>query len=107
MIYKFKVINICYLMYEETFKINTLKYINLTQLICTQIRMISSLKIIVHLERLVYPDMLLMVEKGIRWGVCHTIHQYAKANNNDIKNYGKYEESSYLKYWDANNLFGC
>ena len=25
--------------------------------------------------------MLLMVEKGIRGGICHTIHQYTKANN--------------------------
>ena len=25
--------------------------------------------------------MLLMVEKGIRGGICHTIHQYAKAKN--------------------------
>ena len=27
-------------------------------------------------------DMLLMVEKGIRGGICHAIHQYAKANTN-------------------------
>ena len=26
-------------------------------------------------------DMLLMVEKGIRGGICHVIHRYAKANN--------------------------
>ena len=25
--------------------------------------------------------MLLMVGKGIRGGICHTIHTYAKANN--------------------------
>ena len=25
--------------------------------------------------------MLLMVEKGIRGGICHSIYQYAKANN--------------------------
>ena len=28
-----------------------------------------------------YVDMLLMVEKGIRGGMCHAIHKYAKANN--------------------------
>ena len=27
-------------------------------------------------------DMLLMVDKGIRGGICHAIHRYAKANNN-------------------------
>ena len=29
--------------------------------------------------------MLLMVERGIRGGICHTIHQYAKANNINMK----------------------
>ena len=29
--------------------------------------------------------MLLMVEKGIRGGICHSIYQYAKANNKYIK----------------------
>ena len=27
-------------------------------------------------------DMLLIVDKGIRGGICHAIHRYAKANNN-------------------------
>ena len=29
-----------------------------------------------------------MVEEGIRGGICHSIHQYAKANNKYMKNYG-------------------
>ena len=29
--------------------------------------------------------MLLMVEKGIRVGICHSIHRYAKVNNKCIK----------------------
>ena len=33
--------------------------------------------------------MLLMVEKGIRGGICHSIHRYAKANNKYMKDYDK------------------
>ena len=29
--------------------------------------------------------MLLMVEKGIKGGICHAIHQYAAANNKNMK----------------------
>ena len=51
--------------------------------------------------------MLLMVEKGIRGGICHAIHRYAKVNNKYMKTYDKKIESSYLEYLDANNLYGC
>ena len=39
-----------------------------------------------------------MVEKGIKGGICYAMHRYAKANNNYMKNYNKYEEKSYLEY---------
>ena len=48
------------------------------------------------LELLTYVDMLLMVEKGIRGGMCHAIHRYAKANEKYMKNYDKSKESSYV-----------
>ena len=51
-------------------------------------------------------DMLLMVEEGIRCGICHSIHRYAKANNKYMENYNKKEQSSYIQYLDANNLYG-
>ena len=60
----------------------------------------------VKLELLTDVDMLLMVEKGIRVGICHAIHRYAKANNKYMKNYDKNKESSYIQYLDANNLYG-
>ena len=40
---------------------------------------------------------LLMVEKGIRGGIYHAIHEIM------IK---KKKKSSYLKYWEVNNLCG-
>ena len=50
--------------------------------------------------------MLLMVVKGSREGICHTIHRYVKANNRYMKDYDKNKESSCLKYLDVNNLYG-
>ena len=50
--------------------------------------------------------MLNMAENGIRGGMRHAIHRYAKPNNKYIKNYDKNKDSSYLMYLDANNLYG-
>ena len=60
----------------------------------------------VKLELLTDYNMLLMVEEGIRSGICHSIHRYARANNKYMENYDKNEESSYIQYLDANNLYG-
>ena len=54
------------------------------------------------LELLTDVDMLLMVEKGIRGGICHAIYRYAKANNKYMKNYNKDKEESFLQYLDDN-----
>ena len=60
----------------------------------------------VKLDLLTDIDMLLIVEKGLRGGICHCIHRYAKANKKYIKDYDENKESRYLRYWDANNLYG-
>ena len=50
--------------------------------------------------------MLLMVDKGIRGGMCHAIHRYAKANNKYMKNYAEIDESSHIQYLVLNNFYG-
>ena len=60
----------------------------------------------IKLKLLTIVDMLLMLEKGIRCGICHAIYRYAKANNKYMKNYDENKESTYIQYLDANNLYG-
>ena len=61
----------------------------------------------VELELLTDYDMLLMIEEGIRGGICHAVHPYAKANNIYMKDYDSSKEFSYIQYLDANNLYGA
>ena len=60
----------------------------------------------VELELLTDNDMLMMVEKGLRGGICQAAYRYSKTNNKNMKNFDKDIESSYLKYLDANNFYG-
>ena len=60
----------------------------------------------VELELLTDIEVLLLVEKGTRGGICQAIHRYVKAYNKYMKIYDKDIISSYLMYLDANNLYG-
>ena len=46
-------------------------------------------KIKLKLDLLADINMLLMAEKGIRGGICHSIYRYVKANNKYMINYDK------------------
>ena len=51
----------------------------------------------VKLELLTNFNMILMVEEGIRGGMCHAVHRYAKANNKFMNKYDEKEEFSFLE----------
>ena len=60
----------------------------------------------VKLQLITDVDILLMIEKGIRGGICHKIFGYAKINNRYMKEDDENEEPLFLEYLDANNLYG-
>ena len=61
----------------------------------------------VRLELLTDPDMLLMFERGVRGSITQAAHRYAEANNKYMgKKHNPKENSSFLQYLDANNLYG-
>ena len=54
-------------------------------------------KTIIYLDLLTDINMLLMVEKGIRRGICNSVYGYGKSNNKFMKKNDKNEESSYIQ----------
>ena len=61
----------------------------------------------IKLELLTDPEMLLMFERGIRGGITQVVHKYAAANNPYMGDkFDPSEDTTYLQYLDANNLYG-
>ena len=46
------------------------------------------------------------LEKGIRGGISYIAKRYSKANNKYMVDYDSREESKFIIYLDANNLYG-
>ena len=60
----------------------------------------------VEIELLTDLDMYLMIESGVRGGVSTICNKYSKANNHLVENFDPSEDTSWIIYLDANNLYG-
>ena len=59
----------------------------------------------VELELIPDPDMYIFFEKGTKGGVSYISNRYSEANNKYFKYYEPKQESKYIVYLDANNLY--
>lgn len=66
------------------------------------------LKTGIELEQISDYNIFKLVEEQKRGGLCFVGSQrYAKANNPYLDDYDKSKPTSYIPYWDMNNLYGC
>ena len=51
-------------------------------------------------------SMHLFIERGMRGGISMESRRFCKANNPNLEDYNPEQETSYIMYLDANNLYG-
>ena len=60
----------------------------------------------VHLELITDPDMVILIDRGMRGGISQISNRYAKANNQYLEDYDASQKKSYIINMDATNLYG-
>ena len=60
----------------------------------------------VKLEKISDIDQYLFIEKGSRGGIYYIAKRYAKGNNKYMCDYDSNKQSTFITYFDKNNLYG-
>ena len=60
----------------------------------------------IKLKLLTDCNMYLFIEKGMRGGISTEMQRFFKANNPYLHDYNPEEETTYMVYFDANNIYG-
>ena len=81
----------------EIYKSDHIKFILVPRLV----RQVALKKTEVKLKLSTDIDIILMVEKGIRSGIYHSVNRYVKANDKYMKDYDENKELLCLKSWDV------
>ena len=60
----------------------------------------------IKLEKIYDIDKYLFIEKGLRGGISYIAKRYSKANNTYMNDYDPKKQSTFISYFDMNNLNG-